>query len=611
MHRSLVNFVLALALTLGLAVFGPAAHAEPHALIITNNKSLTLGRADLHYADDDGLKWRQLFEDLGAHTTLLTTLDGPTRLLATTPAPEAPTRKNLEDAVTRLAARMNETAGPDTLTLVFAGHGDIAGGEGFLELEDGRLTATDLERLLAQLPAARIHLVIDACNAYFMLHPRKPGAKTVARSVDGGLLERHPHIGALLSTSAEALSWEWSEIQSGLFSHALRSGLRGGADLDRDGRVTYRELDGFLSIAHATLPDGFKPRLFIRAPRVEGDLPVATLTRTRPLVLDTARHVALSDGRGIRLFEGHFEAGSPLPLVLPAGPINISERTASGLRQATSDDGPLAPATAEEEARARGDQRLNQLFSTPFGAESFARWAEAPPQPEAPYGVSTQDVARLGSVLATGARFEATSRRTSGVILLGVGALTGGLALGAALDEDTFAINDTTIPFMASAAGLSLIMGTYTLLSNGELEDLSAEYANLELTTEVERADAVARFERRLAERAEDYREVRQITGWLSLVGGAALTGVALYRGLSTETFDTDDGLVLGAGLLMAGLGTYSLTGMRHNVEELWDLYQDLRELPWAPGTQQSTTGVMPIIAPHSNGLMLGVGATF
>lgn len=597
-------------LALGLTIIPTLAHAEPHALIITNNKSLSLGRADLHYADDDGLKWRQLFEDLGTETTLLTTLDGPTRLLSMTTDIAAPTRKNLDDAIARLAARMNETAGSDTLTLVFAGHGDIAGGEGFLELEDGRLTATDLERLLASVPATRIHLVIDACNAYFMLHPRKPGARTTPRNVDGGLLERHPHIGALLSTSAEALSWEWSEIQSGLFSHALRSGLRGGADLDRDGRVTYRELDGFLTIAHATLPDGFKPRLFIRPPRTGDDLPVANLTQTRPLLLDTARHVALSDSRGIRLFEGHFEAGSPLPLVLPAGPINISERTAQGLLRATSDAGPLGPATAEEEARARGDQRLNQLFSTAFGAESFARWAEAPPQAEAPYGVSTQDVARLGSVLATGARFEATSRKTSGVILLGVGAVTGGLALGAALDEDAFSLNDETVPILASAAGLAIIVGTYTMLSTGELEDLSLEYAKLELTTELDRANAVARFERQLAERADDYREVRQLTGWVSLIGGAALTSVAVIKGLSSSTFDTNDGLVLGSGVLMMGLGTWSLTGMRHNVEELWDLYQDLRELPWAPGTQESTT-IAPIIAPSSDGLMLGVGATF
>jgi len=105
--------LLAVCLTLTLT---PAfAHAEPHALIITNNKSLSLGRADLHYADDDGLKWRQLFEDLGTHTTLLTTLDGPTRLLDSQSRTEAPTRKNLEASLARLAARMNETPGPDTL----------------------------------------------------------------------------------------------------------------------------------------------------------------------------------------------------------------------------------------------------------------------------------------------------------------------------------------------------------------------------------------------------------------------------------------------------------------------------------------------------------------
>ena len=592
--------------------FTQAARAEhPHALVVTNNKSLSLGRADLNYADDDGLKWKELFAALQVDTTLLTSLDGPTRLFWPDERPSAPTRANLEAALSRLAATMRETPGPDTLTLVFAGHGDIAGGEGFLELEDGRLTATDLERLLASLPAARIHLVIDACNAYFMLHPRKPGARTVTRAVDGGLLERHPHIGALLSTSAEALSWEWSEIQSGLFSHALRSGLRGGADLDRDGRITYRELEGFLTIAHIALPDGFKPRLFVRAPKAQADLAIAAVPATaRTLTLDTARHVALSDSRGVRLFEGHFEAGAPLPLVLPAGPIHLTERVGTQPRRAVVESGPLGPATTDVEAQARGDHRLEHFFSTPFGPESFARWEGEPAPAAVPYGVSTQDVARLGSVLATGARFERTSRSTSGVILLGVGALTGAVAVGAALDDDVFTDNDSLVPVMASAGGLAIGVGLYVLLSDGALEELDEAYQKLELTTELERADAVARFERLLAGRAEDYRQVRQLTGWMSLVGGALVSGVALYKGLSSSEFGTDDGLLLGTGLMMAGLGTYSLTGMRHNVEELWDLYQDLRELPWAPGTQATTTFV-PVLAPIPGGMSVGVGVGF
>jgi len=611
---------------LGYLAAAPA-HAEApnthrHALVVTNNKSLSLGRADLHYADDDGLKWAELFTALAPDgtTTLLTSIDGPTRLLWPAAEAKAPTRDNVIAALNTLAETMRQTPGDDTLTVVFAGHGDIAGGEGFLELEDGRLTATDLERLLAAVPATRIHLVIDACNAYFMLHPRKPGARTVTRTAEPGLLDRHPHIGALLSTSAEALSWEWSEIQSGLFSHALRSGMRGGADLDRNGQVTYRELEGFLTIAHKALPDGFKPRLFVRAPKTDADLPVATLpagTLTRNLPLATTRHLAISDARGVRLFEGHFEAGLTLPLVLPEGPLHLTERvgpTGTTPRRAVYEGTtPLGPATAiaeaDSEARARGDHRLEALFSTPFGPDSFASW-EGEPKPEpAPYGVSTQDVARLGSVLATGARFERTSRRTSGMLLLGIGAITGGMAIGVALDEDVFTDEDVIVPIFASAAAISIISGTISLASSGTLEDLNASYAALELTTEVERADAVARFERELKESAADYRQVRKLTGWVSLIGGAALTGVAVYTALN-EDFNADVGFSLGAGLLVTGFGAYSLTGMRHNVEELWDLYQDLRELPWAPG-ESPKVSFTPIVAPVQGGLSIGVGGGF
>ncbi len=617
---------------LGLAA-NPAQAETPnthrHALVVTNNKSLSLGRADLHYADDDGLKWAELFTALAPDgtTALLTSIDGPTRLLWPTAEAKAPTRDNVIAALNALSETMRQTPGDDTLTVVFAGHGDIAGGEGFLELEDGRLTATDLERLLANVPASRIHLVIDACNAYFMLHPRKPGARTVTRTAEPGLLDRHPHIGALLSTSAEALSWEWSEIQSGLFSHALRSGMRGGADLDRNGQITYRELEGFLTIAHKALPDGFKPRLFVRAPKTDGDLPVAALpagTLTRNLPLATTRHLAITDNRGVRLFEGHFEAGLPLPLALPEGPLHITERvgpTGTTPRRAvyegTTPLGPLGPidpaaasADADSEARARGDHRLEAMFSTPFGPDSFARW-EGEPQPEpAPYGVSTQDVARLGSVLATGARFERTSRRTSGVVMLGIGALTGGIAIGAALDENSFGDRDVLVPMFASAAGLAIISGAVSLATTGTLEDLNDAYAALELTTELERADAVARFERDLKERAADYRQVRELTGWVSLIGGAAVTGLAIYTAANEDNFNADHGLSIGTGLLVMGFGAYSLTGMRHNVEELWDLYQDLRELPWAPG-ESPKVSLTPILAPVQGGLSIGVGGGF
>lgn len=58
---------------------------------------------------------------------------------------------------------------------VFAGHGDIANGEGFLELQDGRLTGSELETLLKSAGADELHVVLDSCNSWFVLSPRKPG----------------------------------------------------------------------------------------------------------------------------------------------------------------------------------------------------------------------------------------------------------------------------------------------------------------------------------------------------------------------------------------------------------------------------------------------------
>jgi len=42
-------------------------------------------------------------------------------------------------------------------------------------------------------------------------------------------------VGVFLSTSAESEVFGWSELQSGVFSHAVRSGLMGAADANHDG----------------------------------------------------------------------------------------------------------------------------------------------------------------------------------------------------------------------------------------------------------------------------------------------------------------------------------------------------------------------------------------
>src|SRR5580692_4773155 len=87
-----------------------------------------------------------------------------------------PTKANVLAAAERMAARARQAqaAGkPVAFYFVFAGHGDVDRGRGFLEVRDGRLTSDDLEALLRGIPATRAHVILDSCNSFFVLNPRR------------------------------------------------------------------------------------------------------------------------------------------------------------------------------------------------------------------------------------------------------------------------------------------------------------------------------------------------------------------------------------------------------------------------------------------------------
>ena len=78
-------------------------------------------------------------------------------------------------------------------------------------------------------------------------HSRAVGVGTVIRLIsDGAVLLTGYLVGVLpgvvVATSSEAETHEWSRFDGGVFSHELRSGLLGSADLDGDGQVRYDEI---------------------------------------------------------------------------------------------------------------------------------------------------------------------------------------------------------------------------------------------------------------------------------------------------------------------------------------------------------------------------------
>jgi len=233
--------------------FGPDARADDggtvatFALIVGSNVSVDADLPPLKYADDDAATYLDLFRVLGARTYLLSRLDDNTRRLHAQAAAEAlePKRAAFEQAIAQITAdvtRARDRQVDTVLYIVYAGHGNVRDGEGYVTLEDMRITGADLARIVAGIPATRVHVIVDACASYYLAYSRGPGGerRPLAGFQDSSQLTSDPRVGLLLSTSSARESHEWDGFQAGVFSHEVRSGLYGAADADGDGRVSYR-----------------------------------------------------------------------------------------------------------------------------------------------------------------------------------------------------------------------------------------------------------------------------------------------------------------------------------------------------------------------------------
>ncbi|HET9623592.1 MAG TPA: EF-hand domain-containing protein [Kofleriaceae bacterium] len=512
------------------------AKATAFALIVTNNHAGALGRPDLQYADDDGARYYELFAGLApaAHLTLLTELDHDTSRLfpALVPIVQAPSRAHVAAAARSIAAEVAaaQRAGDRVeLYFVFAGHGDVDHGRGFLQLSDGAFDADDLEALVRQIHADHTHVILDSCNSFFVANPRKPGGRRFATPADAGagLAQRVANVGVFVSTSAEAEVFEWSALQSGVFSHAVRSGLAGAADADHDGVISYDELRAFVDTASAEIKNStFRPKVYARGPGGDDHAALVTMAHRPRLELAAARPLRLTirDRDEVPWIDVHQEAGAPLSLQLPAAAASVDELddhdaiARHALRPGATSLADLAPAGPPPASRA-GDAPFRGLFARPFGPHALAQYdAERASEPPPVFGIARDDASRLAQLLDTADAAQAEVRRISAGEQIAIGAGEIGVALLGDFSTETRG------ELIGLAVGLGAL-GVYRYVHRPDSERLRDALVH-GLATSRDPARVVAEIDGKLHAAAHDAHKARMYQRWggvilMAFAGGA------------------------------------------------------------------------------------------
>jgi hypothetical protein len=214
--------------------------------------------------------------------------------------------------------------------------------EAYVHLLDGRFSRSDLYReVIARSPAQVNHVIIDACNSYFLINRRggRAGRASVEQALRSFLasesLDRYPNTGVVLSTASSGETHEWSRYRSGIFSHQLLSALWGAADVDNDGQVDYAELSAYVAAANLRVRDARAGlSVYAQPPRSNASTALVELKafrrvsvgQRRPVpgrvaaMLDLpkalAGHYYLEDDRGVRYADFHKSDEQPLRIAL-------------------------------------------------------------------------------------------------------------------------------------------------------------------------------------------------------------------------------------------------------------------------------------------------------
>ena len=207
---------------------GAADEVSRFALLVGANDG-GAERVTLRYAHNDAVGMADIMTELGGVSTA-------NEVLLLDPSTVA-----LEGAIYDLNERLQATQGRREVIFYYSGHSDEEG----LLLGEEHYPYSQLRAELDGLPADVRVAILDSCASGAMVRT-KGGRRVAPFMVDES--NRLDGFAIITSSAADEVAQEADRIAGSYFTYFLRSGLRGAADMSRDGRVT---LDEAYAFAHS------------------------------------------------------------------------------------------------------------------------------------------------------------------------------------------------------------------------------------------------------------------------------------------------------------------------------------------------------------------------
>ena len=183
----------------------------------------------LRYAEDDASEFATVMRQLGgsrAENTILVQGEGVSSV-----------RRILLETNQRIRSAARTPGKSTALIVYYSGHADARG----LHLGEGDLSYSEFKALVTSSPATIRILVLDSC--------RSGGVTRVKGLIPSSAFDISVQnkmvaegVAIITSSTANEDSHESDRLGGSFFSHHLTSGLRGAADLNRDGHVTLNEV---------------------------------------------------------------------------------------------------------------------------------------------------------------------------------------------------------------------------------------------------------------------------------------------------------------------------------------------------------------------------------